>query len=437
MSWEDSLQQASFRGVKFDIKNTRDSAERSLGMSEYPYLDGADIEDLGANPRSSQIQAVFWGDDYETRLQSFISALDTRGAGELIHPVFGVMPNMQVKLYQVNHDEDSPDYCTIDIQFLQHSTSNTFFARDWPLSQADSVFNSIQSMMDNASALMESALAPLRTAKRYMARVKALSVMAMNMTAVLRSEVTGFVSSTTDFVNLPSAFMADIRSALGLRSTQSMTSASNSAAIYSSAPSVVMSDWGAVKKQATAVATLPGDLITGTVIPSVAIPASTTSSDIKELQVMVLMCAAAEMATQASDLLSDETVNVLLTPDNIETIANDTRQAIQNAIDAHRDAYSSEMDSVSSSATKTAIQYQPVIDGLKDIALSVQTIAIALIQAKPPLTKKKVQSAGNLHLIAFLWYGDYSRATELLLLNPDLRDPNNLQPGDMLYAYTE
>lgn len=437
MSWADSLQQASFRGVKFDIKNARDSAERSLGISAYPYLDGADIEDLGANPRSCQIQAVFWGDDYETQLQAFTEALDTRGPGELIHPVFGVMPNMQVKLYQVNHDEDAPDYCTIDIQFLQHATGNPFFTRDWPLSQADTIFNSIQSMMDDASDLMESALSPLRTARRYLNRVKNLGIMAMNMAAVLRSEVTGFVSSTTDFVNYPAAFMSDIRSALSLKSSQAMTSSDTSSTVYTSTPAVAMADWAAVKNQADSVATMTSDLITGEITAPVTIPANLTTDDIKELQVMVLMCVATELATQASELLADETVNVLLTPDDIEVITGDTRQAIQDAIDAHRSAYASEMDVVSSSSTKVALEYLPVIDGLKDIALSLQIIATSLIQARPPLTRRKVESAGNLHLVAFLWYADFSRATELLLLNPELRDPNNLQPGDMLYAYTE
>ncbi|WP_181240945.1 DNA circularization N-terminal domain-containing protein, partial [Enterobacter ludwigii] len=30
MSWEDSLQDASFRGVRFDVVNTRDSASRDI-----------------------------------------------------------------------------------------------------------------------------------------------------------------------------------------------------------------------------------------------------------------------------------------------------------------------------------------------------------------------------------------------------------------------
>ncbi|WP_437616056.1 DNA circularization protein [Erwinia sp. V71] len=437
MAWADSLQDAKFRGVRFDVKNTRDSVERSLGINEYPYLDGADIEDLGAKSRSLQVQAVFWGDDYEIRLQVFLEALDKHGADELIHPVFGVMPNMQVRLYQVSHDEDNPDYCTVDIQFWQHKTTNLFFTRDWPLSLGDSVFNKIQTMLDDASALMESALAPLRTAKRFMNRVKALGVAAMNMASVLRGELTGYNNSVTDFVNFPSAFMNDILSALSFGSTKAASSSGSNSTVYTSTPAVAMSDWSAITTQASSVATMPDDLISGAVSGSVDMPTNITSDDIKELRVMVLTAVAIELSQQASDLLSDESLTAVLSPDDVEKITDDTRQAIQNAIDANRNAYSAEMDSVSSATTTVALDYMPVVDGLKDIALALQVMATALIQARPPLTVRTVASAGNLHLVAHLWYGDYTRATELQLLNPSLRDPNNLKPGDTLYAYTE
>lgn len=437
MAWADSLQDASFRGVRFDVKNTRDSVERSLGESAYPYLDGADIEDLGANPRNLQLQAVIWGDSYETSLQALIKALDTRGAGDLIHPVFGSMPSMQVKLYQVNHSEDDPDYCTIDIQFVQHSTGNPFFARDWPLGQADSIFNSVQSMLDSSSAMMESALSPLRTARRYMSRGKSLAIVGLNMMSVLRGEVSGFTSSTTDFVNAPSAYMNDLLSALSLRSDQASTSASNSTAVYSSTPAVAMADWSAINTQAAAIATMPADIISGDVTSAVAVPASTTSEDVTVLQVMVMVCVAIELAQQSSAFLSDETITAVLTPDDIETIINDARRAIAAAIDAMRAAYSPEMNSVSSASTTVALDYQPVIEQLRDIALSLQVMGTALIQARPPLTQRRVESACNLHLLAHLWYGDFTRATELQLLNPSLRDPNNLIAGDVLYAYAE
>ena len=72
MAWETDLQDASFRGVAFDIINTRDSMQRDIAQHEYPYRDGANIDDLGAKPRSLQCQAVFFGDDCRRLWRPFI-----------------------------------------------------------------------------------------------------------------------------------------------------------------------------------------------------------------------------------------------------------------------------------------------------------------------------------------------------------------------------
>lgn len=437
MAWETDLQDASFRGVAFDIINTRDSMQRDIAQHEYPYRDGANIDDLGAKPRSLQCQAVFFGDDYESRLQAFMAALYTRGPGELIHPVFGVMPDMLCYVYQVNHEAENPDYCTVDLQFLQDGLDVEFFVREWPLSQADAIFNQAQGILDNAATLLDNAMKPLRTARQYLARAKALGVTALNMVAVLRGDITGFISSTTDFVNFPSAFMNDIQSALSLQSSAAMSSISGDSAVYASAPAVVIADWAAVKTQADEVAALPAGLVTGDVTASVEMPANVTTSDIRELIAMTMINVAIELAQQASDLLSDETITASLSPADISLIAGDARQAVQNAIDSVRSTWAAEMENVSSSETSIALQYQPVIDGLRDTALSLQSMAVALINARPPMIQRTVASASNLHLLAHLWYGDYTRASELKLLNPSLRDPNHIIPGDVLNGYAE
>jgi prophage DNA circulation protein len=127
----------------------------------------------------------------------------------------------------------------------------------------------------------------------------------------------------------------------------------------------------------------------------------------------------------------------VLSPDDISLITGDVRQAIQNAIDLVREIWSTEMETVSSTQTSIALQYLPVIEGLRDMALSLQVMALAIINARPPLVKRTVASTTNLHLLAHLWYGDYTRAGELNVLNPSLRDPNHIIQGDVLNGYAE
>ncbi|CFQ99071.1 multidrug DMT transporter permease [Yersinia frederiksenii] len=442
MSWSDSMLDASFRGVRLDVINTRDTWSRDTAQHEYPYIDGADVQDMGRKARNIRLSALFWGDDYESRLQSFIAELDKPGAGELIHPIYGSMPNMQAIECQVNHDADNVDYCTVELVFLESKTGNPFFSQDYPTAQADAIFNQVQSLMDAEQSLMDDALAPLRDAKKLMSKSKALASAALNMIIIFRSEITGFVGSTTDFVQYPGAFMRDLQSAVSLTSLNTTSSGSStsigsgvSASSAISQTSATMSDWGESHRQLTAIAAMPAALVSGEKTAPVEMPAGTTVADIAELIAMVTVVVAGELAQDAADIFSDDDINNLLSPVEIERIANDTREFIQAAIDQHRAQYADATQEISSSPTALGIAWQPVVDGLKDIALAVQQLAANIITTRPPLIQRQVDGVSNLHLVAHRWYGDYRRAVELQRLNPQLRNPNNLKPGDVLYAY--
>ncbi|MBN3237664.1 DNA circularization protein [Pectobacterium versatile] len=465
MAWADSLQDASFRSVKFDVINARDSAQRDMAQHEYPNLDGADIQDLGLKPHNSQIQAVVWGDDYETRLQSLLDALRKPGAAELIHPVFGSMPNMLAAVFQVNHDADNVNYCTIDIQFVQSKTGNPFFVKDYPLSKADEIFNQAQALIDSANTLLDDVTKPLRTARAMMNKVRGLATGALNIVTIFRSEISGFISSTTDFINFPGAFFGDLRSALSLKTGASKsslhsayvgggTSVSTAAAVapvslsgveqqaiattnYASSPAVIMADWASTQAALLSVQSMPAGLVSGSIDAPVDMPAQLVESDIVELTAIVAVAVAIEAAEEASAVLSDPALIAVLTPLDIEKITNETRTMIQDAIDINRDAYAPAMNEISSSAQPTGLSYQPVIDQLATIALTVQALAEAVINEKPQLMTRTVTAPGNLHLVAHRWYSDYSRAAELQRLNPQLRDANNINVGDVLNAYAE
>ncbi|EKN3401493.1 DNA circularization protein [Yersinia enterocolitica] len=436
MSWSDSILDASFRGVRFDVVNARDSWSRDIAQHEYPYIDGADVQDMGRKARNIRLSALFWGDDYDSRLQSFIAELDKRGAGELIHPIYGSMPNMQVIECQVGHDAENVDYCTVELVFLESKTGNPFFSQDYPTAQADVIFNQVQSLMDAEQSLMDNALAPLRDAKKLMSKSKALASAALNMLLIFRGEITGFVGSTTDFVQYPGAFMSDLQSAVSLTSQNATSSGSSvSAASAISQTNATMSDWGESHRQLTEIANLPTALVSGEKTAPVDMPAGVSVADVAELIAMVTIVVAGELAQDAADIFSNEDINSLLSPTEIERIANDTRQFVQAAIDQHRAQYADATQEVSSSPTALGIAWQPVVEGLKDIALAVQQLAANMITTRPPLIQRQVDSVSNLHLVAHRWYGDYRRAVELQRLNPQLRNPNNLQPGDVLYAY--
>lgn len=88
-----------------------------------------------------------------------------------------------------------------------------------------------------------------------------------------------------------------------------------------------------------------------------------------------------------------------------------------------------------SDVTPGARNDSQLIAALQQLACQLQSQARTLIVRRPPRVLRQVTRACNLHLLAFEWYGDAARGRELARLNPTLRNPNALQPGDRLYAF--
>ena len=60
-----------------------------------------------------------------------------------------------------------------------------------------------------------------------------------------------------------------------------------------------------------------------------------------------------------------------------------------------------------------------------------------MIAQKPPLITREVEVDSNFHLIAFRWYGDYTRADELARLNPAIKHPSFVTQGAVINAYAK
>ncbi|MEZ1280490.1 multidrug DMT transporter permease, partial [Enterobacter hormaechei] len=82
--------------------------------------------------------------------------------------------------------------------------------------------------------------------------------------------------------------------------------------------------------------------------------------DITELVTAVKIQVAIQLALDASDILSDSSISDILSPVDIEQITNDTRTAIQTAIDQTRDTFAADTQNVSAGETPGGVTWQPV-----------------------------------------------------------------------------
>lgn len=468
MGWKDSLLDASFRGVTFDCLQTQDAIQNDLTSHEYPYLHGADVEDLGRKARRIAMTAVFFGEDYGDRLADLTKALKQLGPGGLVHPVFGSVPEAQVADFQVRHDADSPDYCTVELNFVVATPSNPFFVQQLPAQRAAAVTQQAVAVRSAAIGVFARAMAALGTVKGVMARLNGLRAIVTATLGAVRGLVQGVIGAVLDVIRFPQAFAADVVSMFaGLVDLRAFDGD-------------VLGDWSTLRDQLGDVVRLPtreveaastadavwagGSALPdnpaagGSVVPALlpmgmaklwpvgsaptsrgtsfsnnlaggSLPLAPTSrpvpvalADVQPLTRLLQTLAVASLAEAAATVLAAEAETPTLSPPEVEAMVSDVRLVVNAAIEHHR-------------ASLPLEEARPVIEALKTLALDVQQAAVAVIQARPPLLQRRVTVAGNLHLQAFRWYGDYSRAAELARLNPTLRNPNALQPGDVLNAF--
>ena len=95
MSWSDRLQIAAYTspsGSRFEFEYENVSIESDKKTSEFlfPERDGAFIQDLGRGGRRFPFVVFFSGEDYDIISDSFLAALEEKGAGRLEHPSYGI-----------------------------------------------------------------------------------------------------------------------------------------------------------------------------------------------------------------------------------------------------------------------------------------------------------------------------------------------------------
>lgn len=85
------MQRASYKGVRFEVTASTITAGRRVVLHEYPFRDTPFAEDLGRRARTVTIDAFIFGDDARAQSERLIAAVESAGAGTLIHPLYGSM----------------------------------------------------------------------------------------------------------------------------------------------------------------------------------------------------------------------------------------------------------------------------------------------------------------------------------------------------------
>lgn len=172
-------------------------------------------------------------------------------------------------------------------------------------------------------------------------------------------------------------------------------------------------------------------------IAEVALPVDASPDDVQDVKAVYATQAASELASVAMAILVDDAQSEQLIPADIGRLVGDVRTRLQAAITLFRERYEGERERITETASPLGLMYPEIIQSMKNVAATVQDVGLLVLSRRPPLTQKQVQADSCLLLLAWQWYGDYSRAAELQRLNPQLRDPNNITAGVVINAYAK
>lgn len=116
--WRAHMGPASFRGVPFFVETAELSGGRRGVTHEYPGWDVPFREDLGRQARGFPVEGYVLGDDYLTKRDALLTALEAQGPGELVHPYHGQRRVAAVS-FRVRESIDEGGVAKFSIEFVE------------------------------------------------------------------------------------------------------------------------------------------------------------------------------------------------------------------------------------------------------------------------------------------------------------------------------
>lgn len=404
MSWADNLQDATFRGIAFDVERTSDSGNHALAIYQSPYSSVATVDDMGSDPHKHSIRAYLLGDDYDIDRDRLMLALAQRGAGELVHPIYGIL-QVNISTYTLNHSLEIVDGCAVDFECIvatpPDAKPDLFRRLPFPTaSVADVVLEQPAARvakLQQQLAYFDNPMTPAQMLDRVRQGIR---------------KATRFLNSTTRFIDnflSPLPWMGGILSEV-------------SALARALTPELsFMAEWRSLGKRLERLGDMFGD------------------DDPEPLRHVARTLRVAAVITAAQTVIQSEARTPRLTPPDLISVRNDVRTVVLTAIAAERAA---ELAVRTEQAANPILPPNPIdataqVRALKFVADQIQTQIQQLLDQRPPMITYRIALPTNPRLLAHRLYGDHRRATELLRLNPEFVNPALLMAGYEVQVYAQ
>lgn len=421
--WSETLLPASFKGIEFAVEKASDQVQRAAVTNEYPYRDGAEVEDLGLGAQRMRFSAIVWGDDYEQSLATLLAALRGADAGRLVHPILGNIERAICTSWAIEHEADFRDGCKLNLEFVESRAADRIFETPSPVLAGEAVSAQADAARAGADTALQARVqtvmkgpVPLQLNLRAQMQAAMGKLRALVDTTALKQRL-----SDLDPLFYPQAYVADARNVLD-RALQGLPFGGRNILFGSGGGGTASASSPSTGKAAAA------GLADFDRAAAALAPAQTAllapNADALMVQAHARTHAGCCLAEAAVIVITGELDEQLLDAADIERLAGTTRAALQAALEDLRSAAGPESAGAVAAASA----------GLRAVAYQVQQAARAVIELRPPVQLRAAPLTGPLRLVAHGLYGDHTRAAELLRLNAWGRRLV-VQRGEELKAY--
>ena len=161
---------ASFKTIPFIIDGDDATFGRRVVIHEYPNRDIPYAEDLGRSARQFSVNGILLGDDYLTQRDRLVGVCEADGAGELIHPYYGIL-NVICNRIQITNVRRESRIATFQALFIETGKFSFPSVTSDTRAAVNSQFN--MSLLDKKSAFV-SAYGTIKRQVIYLEGVKAV-----------------------------------------------------------------------------------------------------------------------------------------------------------------------------------------------------------------------------------------------------------------------
>ncbi len=219
----ETLETGWLNGILLQMETIEDGFEKSIARYEYPYADGADLEDMGQKARTIKIHCYFWDDGADNTTyddhKALLDLLQSKDLLELEHPKYGIL-NVMAEQIGVRHD-DRIRTAEVDITLVQQLREDaSFVAQSDVTAMAEEAFvNAQDEMMLGVEADIMAALGTeagsilgrtLDSAQGIVEQFQDLSLVARGYLQTVETFVTGVEAELTTIANPANGLIAAV-----------------------------------------------------------------------------------------------------------------------------------------------------------------------------------------------------------------------------------